>query len=239
MPLRKKKDPPDARLIIHNIYVGQPAEAALANLARLDDRFSPDAFVLQESARLQGRTLRGFETIEDTNPRHRDDGNNRVLVRKGLRIGDVPHLVQVKAPNWRGPKHGLEHPPRLFVGTPMRGEPRGDRFNVLSIHRMPGGPTSRLPGGQANWAAEHDAIVSYARQHDGSPLVLGADWNCRVTNRHPLSVTGLARRIRGVLGVKGIDGVITRGFKRVRVRRLLRRYGSDGHRPVVVDLWFK
>jgi hypothetical protein len=236
---RRRRGKPDARVIVHNVYVGQDAASALANLARLAKRFDPDAFLLQESANLQGRRLKGYDTIECTDPgHHRDDGNNRVLVKSGQRIGGQEFVVRVRAPQWRGPKHGLLHPPRVFVGGPARAAVSGYRMNLLSVHRMPGGPTSRLQGGPANWKAEHAALVKFADDHDEAPLVLGADWNLRLTAKHPLNLQALAARIRGRLGVKGIDGVITRGFAGVRVRRLLRKYGSDQHRPVVVDLWF-
>jgi hypothetical protein len=240
MPQRRGK--PDGRFIVHNVYVGQHPDSAVANLLRLAERFDPDGFLLQESMRLTGHRVPGYRTLSvpAAERSHADDGNCRVLVREdGVAVRDS-YVVRVQAPGWRGPKHGLPHPPRVFVGGALDLDPDAGwrrELNLLSVHRMPGGPTSRLQGGEANWRGEHEALVRFADGHDGVPLLLGGDWNVRTTNRHPLGLAGLARRIGAVVRVKGIDGVLAVGFERVEVRQLFRRYGSDQHRPVVVDVW--
>ena len=92
------KNKPDARAIVHNVYVGQDPQSAIRNLQTLDRRFKPDLFLLQESARLTGYDLPGFRTIEvrATDRDHRDDGNCRMLVRDGVGV-PTRHEVRVRA----------------------------------------------------------------------------------------------------------------------------------------------
>ena len=132
-----------------------------------------------------------------------------------------------------GPKHGIRHPPKLFVGATI--EHGGQRWDLLSIHRCWTGGMRR---NTEAWEAEHQALRSWcdARRDrwPGRPIVLAGDWNGRRADIGRHSIGQLAHQTGGRLTMRGIDGALTIGVATVTARRLTRLYGSDGHRPVAV-----
>lgn len=195
----------------------------LAQLAR--DTGHPHVLALQEATRLR-RPIHGYQRVAIDFPDHPDDLGCQLLVRDDV---DVirRRLVPVGGPWWTGPKHGLRHPPKVFVGATVAIERQ--RWDVLSVHRVWTGPHHRNAD---TWRAERTALMEWipARaQHDNGhrPVVAAGDWNDRGEAMRPLvHATG------GQLAMRGIDGALA-VHAQLRVHKLDSRYGSDGHEPVV------
>jgi hypothetical protein len=123
------------------------------------------------------------------------------------------------------------HPPHCYPGVGI--ETREGRAVILGVHRVP----SRRVNVEA-WQAEHRDLRSWGRART-RPIVMGGDWNGRASETDPFSVPTLADEIGAETHLRGIDGYLTRGFTVGPVRKLDRRYGSDAHHPVVIDLEWK
>lgn len=219
---------PDARLTVvtFNGWVGQTPAQLAGNLARLaDDTGRPHVIAVQEATRFDG-TIPGYvRHAKDTGPV--DDSSSVLLVRDDVRVvGRVD--VDVKGPGWTGPK-GRRKTPRHHPGVVL--EVDGHTWTVLDAHRVWTGNLRRnLPA----YAAEDRALVAWFDAHP-DPVVAAGDWNSRAGDPRRLSVGDLAERVGASLLVRGVDGALVRGCQG-SARRLKDKYGSDAHRPVVIEL---
>lgn len=229
-PVVKEKD--RLRVVSHNMYVGN--KDPKGNLTRLAENTDADVIVVQEAKNWHG-TIPGYERFVADSDRPEAD-STILLVRKKDTEVHRERSIEVGGPDWIGPKHDLRHKPRVFPAASI--EVRGRRWDVIGIHRNPGGPDSR---NEDAWRAEDKALVEWeARREEHRPkrpAVLAGDWNDRKATKHPVSVSSLAKRLGGDLRLRGIDGAIAIGADGIHVKELPGRYGSDGHNPVVIDLW--
>lgn len=224
--------------VTFNVWIGQHPGALRSHVRELlSDLDWPEVAALQEAHRWDGRRLADYRTVSATDLARPEAAGCRLLVREDVRV-IRRRLVRVDAEDgrWYGAKHDRWHAARTFVGATLETD-AGDRADVLSAHRCPNNQhLNRHP-----YRAEHEALVEWLerredRGHDGPVLVL-ADFNSsRLDPRPRVSVTGLRRRVDGVLGIRGIDGglVVDGGLR--HVRKLPHKYGSDGHRPVALTL---
>jgi hypothetical protein len=203
------------RLVTFNMFVGNsnPRRAIREVIA---DTRDPEVLCLQE-ARFVGQVF-GYERISA------DDLS--VLVREDLKIRHK-RLLEVDGPSWRGPHLGIKHPARRFPGVTF--ETENEVWDVLDVHRTPSRQIN-----EESWEAEHHALRRWAnRRHNR--VVMAGDWNGRVDDPRPLSVGDLATETNGHTFMRGIDGAIVRKG-RATSRKLQSQYGSDAHRPVVIDI---
>lgn len=220
------------RIVTFNAWVGQRPRALRKNLERLVDVTErPEILAVQEAKRWDG-TIPGYERVAwDTKGAHEDTGNGVILVRRrGVEIYGR-RFLHVDGPWWEVVNHDKMHPPRLYPGVGI--ETREGRCIVLNVHRVP----SRHVNSEA-WAAEHRDLRAWAGRR-AHPFAMVGDWNGRESDRGPFSISTLAEEIGGKAHLRGIDGAITRGFKVTHLERLDRKFGSDAHRPVVIDLEWK
>lgn len=234
------------RTATFNVYQGQPLAQLIGNLedaaAALDH---PEIIALQEAGRLT-RGIRGYDLVGpggEDGFTDRLERSTQLLVRKDGVTVHGTGMRQVDGPSWRGPKRGILQPPRVFVRVTYSLDDYPDhRWDAFGIHRTPGGPRPAIAGNRDSWVAEDRFIEGWsdarATRHGHPQLWLG-DHNGRRGDKGDLSLTDLARRIGGAqLAVKGIDGAIVRGAE-ARAKKLRRKFGSDGHRPVLVTATVK
>lgn len=219
-----------------NVWVGQALADMQENLTKLVER-CPEPFVAlatQETRRFQG-DIEGTRRVEGVDPGNPDDGSCLLFV--GGKVVKE-RIVEVGGPGWTGPKHGIAHEPRIFVGATV--ESRGQRFDVLCIHRSYGGVGSR---NEQAWIAEHNAIIEWVEQrlerHPDRPIVILGDWNQSLSEHGPYSVRTLAKRLKAQAlipsGRPAIDGALLINCHGT-AKKLAGGFGSDGHHPVLVTV---
>ncbi len=219
------------RCVTWNAHVGRADELRQAVAAVIADTHHPHLLSLQEVWDWSG-TVPGYRRVQAdpvTYPHHEARSTVLLVRKRGVRVRGGG-AVQVDGDPWV--YHRL-HPPRVFPFAQLRRG--GVRWDVMGVHRCPGGPTAARARNRRAWQAEHRLLVGWADAHRTGPLVLLGDHNDRATDDHQLSVSGLAGRIGGQLALERIDGAIVRGCRVERVRTLPDWYGSD-HRPVTVTL---
>jgi hypothetical protein len=231
---RREADGGDLTVVTFN--ANQRLDTLRGNLTRLaEDTGQPHVMALQEVENFGG-TVPGYQrVVAEPTPDNREADSCVLLVRRDLRVVRERHLL-VKGGAWRWHR---EHPPRVYAAATI--EASGRRWEVMGVHRIPGGPLAGIKENRQPWAAEHSAIearVFKRADRAGHPQVLAGDWNDRADNAHPLSVASLAERLGGqlVLPKGGIDGAIVIGCRVVHAEKLDDKYGSDAHRPVVITL---
>lgn len=219
-----------------NAWVGQSEDDVLDQGGQLvRDIGMPAVVALQEVWRL-GRPLPGYKRYA-ADGGHPENASTQLHVRRGVKVLHEFYL-RPGGPNWIGPKHGIVHPPRIFPGVTLKHG--GEVWDVVAIHRVPGGPDARPEVNREAWRCEDRRLQSFAdgraRRHPSRRLLLLADWNNGEADRSPYSIRDLATRIGAEMGVIGVDGALARGHDEpLEVKQLVNRYGSDNHRPVVVD----
>lgn len=234
------------RAATFNVWQGQRGVRLLTNLERaLEALDYPEVLAVQEAIHLTDAPD-GYQRFA---ARHGDgftDRYNRstqLLVRKDGVTVHGHGVRQVDGPSWRGPKQGIIQPPRVFVRvTYSLDDDPGHRWDAFGIHRTPGGPRPAIAGNRDSWAAEDRFIEGWsdarAARHGHPQLWLG-DHNGRRSDKGDLSLTDLAHRMgRAQLAIKGIDGAIVRDAQ-ARAKKLRPKFGSDGHRPVLVTATVK
>lgn len=234
---------PAARLdvVTHNIWVGN--KDPRGNLIRLRDDTAaitgtrPHAIVLQEAKRFRG-TIPGYD--RHACDEHGDECRSTVVLVRDRGV-DVTRarFLHVDGPDWVGPKHGDPHEPRTFPDLTLEvHDEHGDqRWDLLGVHRTPGGPNPHIAVNGRSWAAEHDEIVGWAdhrqERHEGRPFLIVGDHNDRAGTLEPRSLGRLAADIDATAKMRGIDGALVHGA-RATAEELPGRYGSDGHQPVII-----
>ena len=223
------------RAVAFNVWSGQRPDDLRDNLLDLvEDAELPEVLALQECKNFRG-TIHGYRRVAlDTG--HRENANTILLVRNTTRILKAKYL-RVDGPVWIGPKHGIKHPPRVFPWIVAQ-DPGGDIFDIMGIHRTPGGPYPHIKVNAESWAAEDRELAAWFARREarapGRPRVALGDWNNRTIDLRDLSVRDLAKRVGADLRLKGIDGALVVNATSRRARKLPSLYGSDGHRPVIV-----
>lgn len=212
------------RIVTHNQYVGNGPAAARSNAMDLiEETDFPTLVPLQES-RL-ARDIPGYTRLA-VDRGHQDNNNCVLLVRKkGVQIKKV-HVVRPKG-WWVGPKHGLHHPPRIFIGATIFTE---GMFEIcLDIHGIPN--RGRNPAAaRSEWAT----LENWANSRMwGRPLDMVGDWNADDEDER---LVQFARETHTTPALVHIDGTLHRNHKRrPLIHRLASKFGSDGHRPIILD----
>lgn len=232
----RRRDADGGDLTIVTFNANQGTGTLRDNLTRLaEDTGQPHVIALQEVKNFGG-TIPGYQrVVAKPTPDNREADNCVLLVRSDVKVVRERHLL-IEGGAWTWTR---AHPPRVYAAATI--EEDGRRWEVMSVHRIPGGPLAGIKENRPAWAAEHSAIearVSKRAGRAGHPQVLAGDWNDRADNDHPLSVASLADRMDGqlVLPKGGIDGAIAIGCRVVDAQKLEDKYGSDAHRPVVITL---
>lgn len=155
---------------------------------------------------------------------HREARSTQLLVRRDLDIVGVG-ARQAEGGPWTGPKHGIQHPARVFPRVTFRDDrDPAVRWDVVGVHRTrpPWSPEGRA------YRGEHRTLVDWTHDRKSGPVVLLGDHNGPMGD--------LARDIRGEARLIGPDGVVVRGAVVVSQHRVPGEFGGDGHRPVVTRL---
>lgn len=211
------------RVATHNVWVGQRGTTLSRNLHTLAaDTHHPHAIAVQEATGLR-TPIDGYQRVAVEFPDHPDNLGCQLLVREDVEV-HARRLVPVGGPWWTGPKHGLAHPPKVFVGATLGH--LGQRWDVLSVHRVWTGPKDRNTD---TWKAEHVVLAAWldarSRRASGTrPVIAVGDWNARPDDLHDLP---------GHKTFHGIDGALTLNVAHTTSRELPGRYGSDAHQPIV------
>lgn len=227
-PRRRRRRPyVRLRVLSWNVWVGNRAiRAALLLLAAL---FRPHVICLQEARRFTG-TIPGYRRLAADTSRRRHATNCVTLVRRGLRLaGHGPEYVA--GDGWA--YEGNPKPARTFYGAVAR--KGGLDWAILNVHRCVGGPRGNSP---AEWREEDRTIAAWAARHDGPACIVGDhnDSYDQADHQRDRTTADLADRIDAqVLTPGGICYALVRRCGG-RIRRLARKFGSDTHAPVVVDL---
>lgn len=244
---RKAKGP--FRLASFNMYVGNSAPTK--NLGRVVKATGhPVAIVVQEASKWQGKVdgYRSIRATNDENPNLHTQVSQQDMHSSIVLLRDDCRLIKVEArqvPNgawsWNKPRVG-----RVWVRVVY--ELDGVIREVWCVHRCPGGPNPGIVQNRGAWKAEQAFLLEWVGRvhgnHPERPIDLGGDWNTWLGKfaKHPQSVENLARALGARMHLKHIDGFLcirpdTVGRpKNAKVKKLARKFGSDGHRPVVVTL---
>lgn len=196
----------------------------------------PRFVIVQEAKNVKG-TILGYKAFRAPAnlAKSDDDRSTMFLVRRGTRVvdedwGAVPGGAWQYKDNKREPRvYG-----KLTLSLGRKKRPK--LLDVYGIHRCPLGPLPPRPVNRTAWIAEHEMLVSWG-QNDNDSL-WGADWNTR-ENSNPddaFSLKSLAADLKARMHLDGIDGFLTRGVKVLKLKKLNRKFGSDGHHPVVITI---
>lgn len=210
-----------------NPHIGRADELRelVARLVVMAD--TPAIVTLEEVWDWHG-TIPGYRRVA-ADPRrfpHREARSTIHLVRrKGVRLWSHG-ARQVDGPEWIGPVHGKVHPPRVYPRATIRVDRQ--RWDVVGVHRTPGGPDAHREANRRSWRAEHDALVEWSDDRaQARPFLLVGDHQA-APDRHPFGHEALARDIGGEAKLRGPDGVIGRSCQLRHVERLA-ALGSDHH----------
>lgn len=219
---------PKARLRVatFNVWVGQRGWRLRRNLRKMAKAAGwPHVIALQEAGRLR-RAPRGYVKVVPLTNR-REAKNNVLLLRaKDVKLyKDRP--LPIQGDPWVGPKKQAKtHPPRVHVGATVEAEDKLRDF--LGVHRV----TVSDGKNEEQRRVEAEQIESWIKarlEHRPDRMIVAlGDWNGTPDR--------LARRVGGVLAMDEIDGAVVINAKVLRVRKLKRRFGSDNHFPVVIDI---
>lgn len=199
-----------------------------------EDAERPEVIACQEMKRYRGG-LRGYVRVA-LDEGHPENANCVLFVRRNVELLRVGFL-RVDGPAWVGPKHGTKHPPRVFPWVIVEHE--DVRFEVMDVHRTPGGPYPHIKVNGESWKAEHNDLLAWGTRREakqpGRPRIIIGDQNNRKLDLRQRSISDLAARLDGTLAMRGIDGAIGVNAK-IRARKMPDLYGSDGHHPVIVNV---
>lgn len=219
------------RVVTFNCWVGQEPDKLRRNLLDLVDDLTfertgkPHILALQEAKHFDG-SIRGYERYA-VDEGHNDNSSNVMLVReRGVEITHR-HKIEAEGPWWQGPRHGLMHPPKVFPAVTVVVD--GQAWIVADLHRIP----NRAMNPEAA-AYETKAIVEWSNSRKpGRPLAMVGDLNG--SSQDP-ELRRLATATNTTLAVRGIDGGLVRNCDVQSAVKLSGLYGSDSHRPVVMNL---
>lgn len=228
-----------ATLITHNVWKGQPLDRVRDNVTRLAERFNPLAIFLQESSRDNVRwTAGGY--VAFTGPDEGLGDNNRILVQQGAEVIASGHF---RVPDGAWTWNGNDKPARVYPWVAVRWQ--GRVWVLVCVHRVPNGPQPSIGMNKNAWNAEHVGIIELkARLMDRWPnavFAIGGDWNARMNDMPEYRYS--MRSLQKSLDVPGkgeavlhIDGFLVDNGEVTDAEKLDQKYGSDGHRPVVVKV---
>lgn len=220
------------RAVTFNAWIGQDKhhtpgdrDSLLANVMRLIEATEqPEVVCLQEVWGWDER-VKGYQRVQAPRDRfrHREARSTQLLVRrKGLQLLGRG-AREAGGTWWTGPKHGIQHPPRVFPRAAFLEEDTGVAWDTIGIHR------TRLawsPGGKA-YKAEHNTLVDWGHDRPRGPIVYLGDHNGRDAAEELAEAVGGVARLRGVNGFVVVDAAVA------GVHREAGSFGGDGHRPVV------
>lgn len=209
---RKHNDDEQLRAVTFNVYVGQSPTSARRNLVRLAKRTrSPHVIALQEAKRFEG-TIPGYHRFAPGN------GEVAWLIRNDVDVEDRSHL-ETGGGAWHGPQGGTQ-PARIF--PTLRVRLGGQLIRLVDVHHA-----TRTQGAADNRRAEQAALREWFKRGDAPAIALG-DWNSGLD-----LMRRFARDVGGRVSLFAPDGAVVQGARIVKVRRLISKYGSDHHRPIV------
>jgi hypothetical protein len=197
--------PDQLHLVTWNTKVGRrPGAIAFTLLDHFRSNGYPDVAILLEAGRYT-------QALRDTlGTRYRVLVDRRIPMPRWRTI-----TLRI---SWIGPKAFKRHPGRVFPVVDLGKGTTGAKWRIVGIHRTPGGPTGGLltrGKNKPSWNAEHRALAKLAHRKGSlrRALVLAGDQNCQVSDRHPMSVGGLAFEIDARIVRTGakVDWALVRG----------------------------
>jgi hypothetical protein len=220
------------RIVSHNAYsAGNPGGIRDHLIDLAEDAERPEVICVQEGWRHDG-AIPGYVRVGNA-AGDRETGSTFALVRHDVPI--VRQRVTRVGPGWVW--NGNRRRAREMVDFTVAHD--GIRWDVLATHRTPGGPLAGIVGNRDSWAAEDRHVAEWfavrSRNRPDRPMANVADQNGRAFDLRPRGIGDLARRVGARAAMCGIDGALVRGAK-AKARRMKRKYGSDKHYPVVIDL---
>lgn len=222
------------RTLTWNPHIGRADELSDVLGDVLRDARWPHVASLQEVWDWSGK-VPGYRRVAASTtdfPHHEARGVQLLVRTKGVRLRRAT-ARQVDGGVWIGPVHGRPHPPRVYpLVTVGHG---GTVWDIIGVHRCPGGPNAERERNRQAWVDEHQLLIDWAERRPHGPLVMLGDHNNRASDPDPLSVSGLASRIGARLALERIDGAIARGVLGIGTETMPDAYGSD-HHPVRVQL---
>lgn len=145
---------------------------------------------------------------------------------------------QVPGGDWTW--NGNRKQPRVFPRVVIRWDRQV--WDLVGVHRIPGGPEPAIDLNRTGWNAEHTMLDTWqariADNRRGEVRALFGDWNAAEDERpgYPYSIASLAESVNAEAALRHIDGALVAGAGVRDLQRLENKYGSDGHHPVVMTL---
>lgn len=223
------------RTLTWNPHIGRGDELSRVLPGVLEDARWPHVVSLQEVWDWSGK-VDGYRRVQASPvhfPHHEARGVQLLVRKERVRLRGSG-AQQVDGGVWIGPVHGRPHPPRVYPRATVVRD--GVVWDVIGVHRCPGGPDAERDRNRDAWADEHRLLVEWSDRRPRGPFVLLGDHNNHAGDTDPLSVSGLASRIGGMVALERIDGAVVRGVGSAMATTMPDYYGSD-HRPVAVRLW--
>jgi len=229
------------KVVTFNAWVGQAFGPLIKNLVRLIAKLrKPHVIVLQEVWRHDLEdAIKGYTGYTGRPDQTRDDTyrSTVVLVRDD---GEVRRSTSWSSgANWTW--NGNSKAARVFVRVTVR-FPRIGVVDIIGGHLIPGGPKPSIDLNEVGWRRDLDMLEHKVKgildRHPRRLLVLAMDWNAGWGEMaaYSHSLKSFAKRIGAREGIIHIDGVMVVNGAVESVRRLKRKFGSDGHRPVVARI---
>lgn len=213
------------------MWQGQRVGALRESVGRLlADTGRPAALLLQEARHWpRGWEPRGYRALPS-------DGDMAIVLRDDAEV--------IASGTWTVPGggwvwNGKDRGPRVWPWVVARFG--ATTVALVNVHQIPNGPNPYITRNARAWASGQrmlaEKVPALARKY-GCPVVLGGDWNARMdaSPEHPASMLTLADSLGAKVRVRYIDGFLIVGAGAGKAEKLEDKYGSDAHRPVVVEV---
>lgn len=220
------------------MWQGQSVRARRENLIRLaDDTGRPALIYVQEGSRGDAWTIPGYTAHRGSPALGPEHDSCVILVRNDGRILDKGAW---KVPGGQWTWNSRRRAPRVWPWVVVDFD--GLTIAAINVHQIPNGPTPWRDDNARAWNAGHrlllDKVPDLARRFPDAVVVPGGDWNARLDAKpdHPASLLTLAEQLGALPRLRHIDGFLVVGGHAGPPERIESKYGSDAHRPVVVEV---
>lgn len=221
------------------MWQGQSVRARRDNLIRLaDDTGRPALIYVQEGGRGDdGWSLPGYSAHRGRPDLGSEYDSCVILVRNDGRILDKGAW---KVPGGQWTWNGNHRAPRVWPWVVV--DFGGLVIAAINVHQIPNGPDPNVAKNARAWEAGQELLAEkvpeLARRHPSAVVVPGGDWNARMDERprHEASMRSLADELEAKARLRHIDGFLVVGGRAGLADRFEDTYGSDVHRPVLVEI---